>query len=186
MLELSSALMSLQTFRIVLRGLMPETVCLTTEGHVRLSDFDFAKVLPNDLRTSTMCGSPEYLAPEMIRGLGCGMAVDWWALGVLMFEMLTGVSPFAAETHYRVYQNIERGRFVVPKEMANLDAELVKQLLSDSEASRPGAGGAATLRRHPYFHGVDWMAVERELLEPGIKPFAVANGGRYFLTNETD
>ena len=177
-LELSSALMSLQKYRIVLRSLVPEAISLTTEGHVRLSDFDFAKVLPDDLRTFTMCGSPEYLAPEVVRGLGCGLAADWWALGVLMFEMLTGLSPFAADTAYRVYQNIEQGRLVIPKDVNSTDAALIRQLLVEAEASRPGAGGEASLRRHSYFKCVDWNAVERELLEPGIKPFAVANGGR--------
>ena len=121
--------------------------------------------------------TPEYIAPEVVKGLGCGPAADWWALGVLMFEMLTGTSPFAADSYYRVYQNIEQRRFSIPKEMENADAALIRQFLVESEASRPGVGGEASLRRNAYFQGVDWYAVERELLEPGIKPFAVVNGG---------
>ena len=121
--------------------------------------------------------TPEYLAPEVVKGLGCGLAADWWALGVLVFEMLTGASPFAADTAYRVYQNIEQGRLVVPKDVNSTDAALIRQLLVESEASRPGAGGEASLRRHSYFKGVDWNAVERELLEPGIKPAATVDGG---------
>ena len=178
-LEISSALMSIQKYKIILRSLMPETICLTIEGHIRLCDFDFAKTLfDSPGRAYTICGSPEYVAPEVIKGLGSGPAVDWWALGVLLFEMLTGRTPFFAETPYRVYQNIEQGRVAFPKDMAKADAGLVGDLLNVSEASRPGAGGEESLRRHPYFRGVDWYTVGRELLEPGIKPFAVERGGR--------
>ena len=91
--------------------------------------------------------------------------------------MLTGRTPFFAETPYRVYQNIEQARVAFPKDMAKADAGLIGDLLNVSEASRPGASGEESLRRHPYFRGVDWKSVHLGLLQPGIFPTTMVDGG---------
>jgi serine/threonine protein kinase len=114
----------------------------------------------------------------MVKGLGCSAAADWWALGVLLFELLTGTTPFCADSCYKVYQNIEHRRLVFPKGIASTDAALISDLLAVVETRRPGATGEASLRKHAYFKGVDWYSVERELLVPILKPHVTEEGGR--------
>ena len=93
--EILHALQYLHTKDTVYRDLKPENLLINKDGHIKLADFGFAKIIEND-RTYTLCGTPEYLAPEIIKGnkVGYGKSVDWWALGILIFEMLSGYPPF--------------------------------------------------------------------------------------------
>lgn len=90
---------------------------IDSQGYIKVTDFGFAKKITNDTkRTYTLCGTPEFLAPEILQGnnMGYGFSVDWWSLGVLLFEMLTGFSPFYDQKPYEIYKKILNGKVNVP------------------------------------------------------------------------
>eukprot|EP00954_Amorphochlora_amoebiformis_P021246 1345126-Amorphochlora_amoeboformis.AAC.1 len=107
--ELVVALSYLHSKDIIYRDLKPENMLISAEGHVKLADFGFSKKLEKDKRTWTLCGTPEYLAPEIIHSIGHHYGVDWWALGILLFEMLAGFPPFYDEQPFNIYQKIVGG-----------------------------------------------------------------------------
>lgn len=156
---------------IVYRDLKPENLLISTNGYLKITDFGFAKELHED--TWTLCGTPEYLAPEIIQSKGHGLAVDWWALGILMYEMLCGYPPFYDENPFGIYQKILVGTIDFPKYIDEYAKDLVKRLLTADKAKRLGGsveGGAADIRRHKFFRGVDWHALAGRQIEAPIIP----------------
>lgn len=97
---------------IIYRDLKPENILVNSNGYLKLTDFGFAKVI--NQKTFTLCGTPEYLAPEIILSKGHGMPVDWWTLGILLYEMLIGIDPFNDEDPMMIYQKIIKGRVNFP------------------------------------------------------------------------
>lgn len=130
-----------------------------------------------------MRSSPEYAAPELVRGEGCGSGADWWALGVLCFELLCGHTPFAADTCHRTLRNIEQRRLVLPKHLLSGEALLIGDLLTLKESSRLGASDAA-VRSHGYFRGLDWAALVREDLSSAAE-CSEGDTSRYSVVPET-
>jgi len=113
---------------IVYRDLKPENILLDKRGHIKITDFGFAKEIAD--KTFTLCGTPEYLAPEVIKGKGYSFEVDWWALGILIFEMLAGYPPFYDENPFGIYEKILLGRLVFPSHFDSPSRDLIKRLLS--------------------------------------------------------
>ena len=110
--EIVLAFEYLHSLNVLYRDLKPENLLLTARGHLKITDFGFAKVVAD--RTHSLCGTPEYLAPEIIQSAGHGKGVDWWALGILLFEMLVGFPPFYADTPNGIYQKILAGAIDMP------------------------------------------------------------------------
>jgi len=146
---------------IIYRDLKPENLVLELSGYLKITDFGFAKHVSD--KTFTLCGTPDYLAPEIVTGQGHGKGVDWWTLGVLIYEMLASVSPFYASDPLMMYRNIVRGKYKTPKYFSDEVADMVKALLCRRATKRLGviAGGASTIRKHPWFVGIDWDAMAR-------------------------
>ncbi len=157
--ELILALEYLHKLSIAFRDLKPENVLLRANGHIKICDFGLAKIISD--RTFTLCGTAEYLAPEMIKNVGHGMSVDWWALGILVYEMLCGHPPFSGKTPYDTYRLICAGKPHFPKSFSPLTKDFVKRLLQDDRRVRLGCmkGGTKTVKAHKWLSGVDWSAV---------------------------
>jgi len=154
--EIILAFAYLHSMHIVYRDLKPENLLIDCEGHIKITDFGFAKVVED--RTWTLCGTPEYLAPEIIQSKGHGKGVDWWALGILMFEMLAGYPPFYDENPFGIYQKVLAGRIDFPRHFDVKAKDLIKRLLTHDRAKRFGClkHGAEDLKKHKWYKGIDW------------------------------
>ncbi|KAJ2513342.1 cAMP-dependent protein kinase catalytic subunit [Coemansia sp. RSA 1939] len=188
--EVLLALEYMHARNIIWRDTKPENILLDSTGHVKLTDMGFAKKVVD--RTWTLCGTPDYLAPEVIQAKGYGRSVDWWALGVLIFEMIAGYPPFYDEDHYRLYEKIMAGRIQWPTQFDPVARDLVSRLLTADLSRRLGNlhRGSADIKDHRWFAEVDWNRLAaREIPAPLIPTQKVegdtSNFDRYPETAET-
>lgn len=172
--ELILALQHLHQHDIVYRDLKPENILLDANGHIALCDFGLSKAnLTKNDTTNTFCGTTEYLAPEVLLDeQGYTKMVDFWSLGVLVFEMCCGWSPFYADDTQQMYKNIAFGKVRFPRDALSAEGRnFVKGLLNRNPKHRLGAkDDARELMAHPFFHDVDWVALSRKNVIPPFKP----------------
>merc|ERR1711904_398450 len=123
---------------IIHRDLKPENLLMCSDGYSKLTDFGFAKVVEPGSRTYTLCGTPEYLAPEVLLNKGHGKPVDWWTLGILTYEMVAGIDPFNDDDPMAIYQKILKGKIKFPRDFEKDAKSLVKHLLCADVTKRYG------------------------------------------------
>ncbi|XP_031094178.1 protein phosphatase 2C and cyclic nucleotide-binding/kinase domain-containing protein-like [Ipomoea triloba] len=157
-----TALEDLHKNGILYRGVSAEVLMLDQTGHIKLVDFRFGKKLSgvSNERTFTICGMTDSLAPEIVQGKGHGFAVDWWALGTLIYFMLKGEMPFGSWRESELtFARIAKGQFTIPETFSHEAVDLISKLLEVDENSRLGSQGVASIKSHPWFYGFDWKGV---------------------------
>ncbi|SPN98628.1 probable protein kinase 1 [Cephalotrichum gorgonifer] len=169
--ELLCALECLHGFNVIYRDLKPENILIDYQGHIALCDFGLCKLdMKDEDRTNTFCGTPEYLAPELLMGQGYQKVVDWWTLGVLLYEMLMGLPPFYDENTNEMYRKILQEPLHFPNDVPSAAKDLLTRLLNRNPSERLGANGSAEIKAHPFFHAIDWRKLLQRKYEPAFKP----------------
>ncbi|XP_063063238.1 ribosomal protein S6 kinase beta-1-like [Engraulis encrasicolus] len=172
--EISMALGHLHQKGIIYRDLKPENIMLSNQGHVKLTDFGLCKESIHDgAVTHTFCGTIEYMAPEILMRSGHNRAVDWWSLGALMYDMLTGAPPFTGENRKKTIDKILKCKLNLPPYLTQEARDLLKKLLKRSASSRLGASvsDATEVQAHPFFRHINWEDLLAKKVEPPFKPF---------------
>lgn len=169
--EITLALEHLHVHGIVYRDLKPENIILDSEGHVKLADFGLAKtgISHPTSGANSLCGTPEYLAPEILNRKGHGTAVDWWGAGMVLYEMLTGLPPWYTTDRRQLFHRLCTEKLAFPSCVSVVAADLISGLLCRDPTRRLGAErDSAEVKEHKFFASVDWEA----LLEGRVKaPF---------------
>ena len=158
---------------IIYRDIKPENILIGEDGYLKLIDFGMAKIVKNGEKATSFCGTPEYLAPEIITGEGHNSSADWWSFGILIFEMLCGIPPFYCENNEKMYELIMHAELKFPKKIPMSDEakDLLKKLLIKKQNNRLGAqNGFAEIRTHPFFSGFDFDSLLSKKLTPPFIP----------------
>jgi len=168
----AAAFAHIHSKNIIHRDLKPENLLICPDGYSKLTDFGFAKIIEPGTRTYTLCGTPEYIAPEVLLNKGHGKPVDWWTLGILIYEMICGQPPFCDEDPMGIYQKILAGKVYFPKYFDKNAKALVKKLLTADLSKRYGnlKDGSSDILKHKWFSTLDFDKLEKLSVPAPYKP----------------
>lgn len=171
--EIVLALKALHKRGICYRDLKPENILLDAEGHIMLADFGLAKdgMFHATEGSMSICGTPEYLPPEMLKKEGHGTAVDWWSLGMVTYELLTGLPPWYTEDKKTLFQRIKNKPVQIPAYLSPLASELILELLKKNPNERLGARKDIDILDHPFYNSIDWHLLYQRRISPPFHPF---------------
>ncbi|XP_015933079.1 serine/threonine-protein kinase AtPK2/AtPK19 [Arachis duranensis] len=170
--EIVCAVSHLHANGIMHRDLKPENILLDADGHLVLTDFGLAKEFTEIARSNSMCGTLEYIAPEIFIGKGHDKAADWWSVGILLFEMLTGKPPFTGGNRQKIQQKIIKDKLKLPAFLSSEAHSLLKGLLQKDARKRLGSGarGSEEIKSHKWFKSVNWKKLEAREIRPSFVP----------------
>ncbi|XP_052326833.1 protein kinase C epsilon type isoform X1 [Oncorhynchus keta] len=173
--EVTSALMFLHQHGVIYRDLKLDNILLDAQGHCKLADFGMCKEgILNGVTTTTFCGTPDYIAPEILQELEYGPSVDWWALGVLMYEMMAGQPPFEADNEDDLFESILHDDVLYPVWLSKEAVSILKAFMTKSPNKRLGCvitqGLEEAIKVHPFFKEMDWVLLEQKRVKPPFKP----------------
>jgi serum/glucocorticoid-regulated kinase 2 len=175
--QIAIAIGHLHSKNILYRDLKPENILFSDDGYLKLADFGLAKTVSGKEMSNSFCGTAEYLAPEMLIGNGHDYTVDWWALGILLYEMLVGIPPFFHKNKHRMYFLIKESPVNFPDpvrhgiEVSGDAKDLIKKLLDKNKKKRLGCNGdVSEILAHPFFADLDLEKLLRKEVEPPYVP----------------
>ncbi|KAL6073498.1 Serine/threonine-protein kinase AtPK19 [Balamuthia mandrillaris] len=162
-----------QDLDVIHRDLKPENILLGSDGHISLTDFGLAKDnMSERSKTSTFCGTVEYMAPEMVSGEGYHQSADWWSLGVLMYDMLTGSPPWTSKNQGVLQKKIREAKLRMPPYISPEANSIIRGFLTKDVKKRLGSGpkGIQEIKNHRFFKGINWRKLLNKELDPPFKP----------------
>ena len=171
--QIALALEYLHKKGIVYRDLKPENILMDDQGYLKLADFGMAKKLNDNEKAMSFCGTPEYLAPEIITMEGHDKMADWWSFGILLFEMLCGIPPFYVENLDKMYEMIQNSAVKFPKRINLSDdaKDIIQKLLEKNPKKRMGyQKGIEEIKKHPFFAKIDFNAIEQKKVKAPFIP----------------
>ncbi|CAI2367461.1 unnamed protein product [Moneuplotes crassus] len=182
-------LKALHESQIVYRDLKPENVLVNQDGYLKITDFGLAKENVNTTEgAQTLCGTPEYLAPEVLKNKPYGRAADWWSFGCIVYEMLEGLPPFYSQNRDQMFKNICNHEADFPEDMNPQAQDLIERLIEKDPFDRIGSSeeDAQEVMNHPWFSTIDWEKLEKKEIKPPYYPDTSEKGLNYFDTDFTD
>eukprot|EP00826_Nyctotherus_ovalis_P063145 TRINITY_DN9235_c0_g4_i2.p1 TRINITY_DN9235_c0_g4~~TRINITY_DN9235_c0_g4_i2.p1 ORF type:complete len:308 (+),score=114.64 TRINITY_DN9235_c0_g4_i2:820-1743(+) len=186
--QIALALGELHRNNIIYRDMKPENILMDVDGYIALADYGLAKIVEDNKSTTTFCGTPEYLAPEMVSEAGHNKQVDWWGLGILIYEMIVGVPPFRNRNHHVLFQFIATKEVIFPPAKYNIQVsdeakDVILKLLKKKPGERLGAkNDVKDLMEHPFFKSIDVDKLLKKEIVPEYKP-PVNEKDKYDLQN---